>query len=1049
MNDRAWCADVAAGASTLWERRSLGARPLPDREGFREERWERWTAEDPARLARRLAWDGLRPRDVQPLLGPVALNGSRPSWSPAALAARLRAARSLGVLADHPALRPFAPLPFEAAWLPLTVVESAWLRRRLPDGWDARLAPAAWAALERCLLRSLCHAGASVLSRELRARRAASGTRLMQLLSGPDGAGDTSRFAAELVADGFVDVLHHHPGLARLAWTLAAQWRRQTRLLLARLVDDSDAVAARLGVDLRRVDGVTPELSDRHDGGGAVARLVDADGRSVIYKPRDVALEAAFAALCADLGGPIGLPRAAATLARDDYGWMEDIHPTALADPAAAARYHRRAGALLALLHLLHANDAHLENLIAAGEHPVLVDGETLLGPASGVAADVGGAATRAGWGRLEASVLRTGLLPRWVPRADGGYDSAGLGPGWVQRAGVVAVRWCAADGEPPALDVARGDLPPGPHVPRLAGRAVGAEEHIEEVIAGFRDATRTVSMQARDALLARFAGCRARVLPRSTATYGATLLASVSADALADGAARSIVLDALHAEARGGPEPPPGWPLARAERRALERLDVPRFTAPVDRVPPRLRALWSAPGLAVARARLDAQRPEAEIRLIEATFYARVAAAPEADQARWRATLRRVAPADPGDAPPLDEPMAYAEAERIAARLLHEAVRAPDGSLTWVAPVVVHGAPGFAVRPVGTRLYDGAAGIALFFGGLARVTGRPEHAEAARAVLREIVLDPVGAVAGLAPGGVTGAASVVWALAYLADLLEAPELLATARMTAAAITTERLAQDPACDVAAGSAGALLAFLRLHAETGEDEWLARADHCGELLLARRTGSPAAWPGADGTPLTGLSHGAAGIAHALLSLAALTGDTRYADAAHEGLLYERLHFLPAHGNWEDLRPGGPRRGPKVMHGWCNGAPGIGLARLPWRALDRQTAAEVDIALATTRARAFGAQDHLCCGTLGRIEVLLRAGELLDRPALIGEARAVAGRVVARARRHDRYLVSSPELPPVTVPGLFRGLAGIGLQLLRLASPELVPSPLLLE
>jgi hypothetical protein len=34
-------------------------------------------------------------------------------------------------------------------------------------------------------------------------------------------------------------------------------------------------------------------------------------------------------------------------------------------------------------------------------------------------------------------------------------------------------------------------------------------------------------------------------------------------------------------------------------------------------------------------------------------------------------------------------------------------------------------------------------------------------------------------------------------------------------------------------------------------------------------------------------------------------------------------------------------------------------------------------------------------------------------------------------------------------PVDVPGLFRGLSGVGLQLLRLAFPERVPSPLLLD
>lgn len=214
-------------------------------------------------------------------------------------------------------------------------------------------------------------------------------------------------------------------------------------------------------------------------------------------------------------------------------------------------------------------------------------------------------------------------------------------------------------------------------------------------------------------------------------------------------------------------------------------------------------------------------------------------------------------------------------------------------------------------------------------------------------------------------------------------------------------------------------------------------------------MAHRTGNPAAWPRRDGPPLTGLSHGAAGIAHALLSLADASGEPRFANAAREALRYEHSHFLPAHGTWEDLRPGGPARGPKVMHGWCNGAPGIGLTRLPWRHADAQAAADVEIAIATTRAHALGAQDHLCCGTLGRIELLLRAGHALNRRALADDAVAVAGAVVARARLHRGYRLSSPALPRVTIPGLFRGLAGVGLQLLRLTYPEQVPSPLLLD
>jgi lantibiotic modifying enzyme len=209
------------------------------------------------------------------------------------------------------------------------------------------------------------------------------------------------------------------------------------------------------------------------------------------------------------------------------------------------------------------------------------------------------------------------------------------------------------------------------------------------------------------------------------------------------------------------------------------------------------------------------------------------------------------------------------------------------------------------------------------------------------------------------------------------------------------------------------------------------------------------GRPAAWPRPNGPPLTGLSHGAAGIAHALFSLASRTDEERYLEAARDALRYERLRFVPELGNWEDLRPEGPPGGPRVMYAWCNGAPGIGLARVPWLTVDREASAEVAVAVATTRRHARGVQDHLCCGTLGRVELLLRAADVLDRPELAAEARTVAGAVVADARRRGRYLLSSPEVPPVDVPGLFRGLSGVGLQLLRLTFPERVPSPLLLD
>src|SRR6516225_5463151 len=79
-------------------------------------------------------------------------------------------------------------------------------------------------------------------------------------------------------------------------------------------------------------------------------------------------------------GAPITL-KTLRCLPGDGYGWTEFIEHTSCNDPAGCEVFFRRAGAWLALLHCFVATDMHQENLIAAGDHPVPVDLETILQP--------------------------------------------------------------------------------------------------------------------------------------------------------------------------------------------------------------------------------------------------------------------------------------------------------------------------------------------------------------------------------------------------------------------------------------------------------------------------------------------------------------------------------------------------------------------------------------------------------------------------------------------------------------------------------------------
>jgi lantibiotic modifying enzyme len=370
------------------------------------------------------------------------------------------------------------------------------------------------------------------------------------------------------------------------------------------------------------------------------------------------------------------------------------------------------------------------------------------------------------------------------------------------------------------------------------------------------------------------------------------------------------------------------------------------------------------------------------------------------------------------------------------------------------------------ARNALGAHVYDGALGLAFFFGACAASSDDSRWREMALALLAPLRSKLAGLAAAETPaalprlpvGGLVGVGGFLYALVHLARWLEEPELRREAVAAAALITPRRIAADDRFDVTSGCAGALLALLVLErelADAGEEAGsgpspLERAVACGERLLAAqvsRDGLPPAWPGPAGRPpLTGFAHGAAGIVAALLRLAARTGREDFLSAARQGVEFERALFDAAADNWLDPRTGRPLE----QSAWCSGAPGVALGRIVGLAAldDEATRAEIDRALAMLHRLPFAARDHLCCGNLGRADVLLVAAVALDLPSAHGAAHALAERTLARAEENGRYALDTVEIggrpTDIDDPTLFRGAAGVGYGLLRLAAPGRLPS-----
>lgn len=395
-----------------------------------------------------------------------------------------------------------------------------------------------------------------------------------------------------------------------------------------------------------------------------------------------------------------------------------------------------------------------------------------------------------------------------------------------------------------------------------------------------------------------------------------------------------------------------------------------------------------------------------------------------------------------------------FLNAAREVILLIHShAAYATDGSVYWRQPSTSESRPAL----LGPHLYPGTAGIALLLAACERVLGGGMHRDLClrglaplRQGLDRIIDDPSRANNVQHPiGGLSGIGSLIYSLVTIGDLLDEPTLFQDAHDLSALITPERIARDDELDVMVGSAGAILALLALDRQkpgknrngvTPLDIALACARHLEERRSSYQ-GKPRAWTGPEGgAPAGGFCHGAAGICCALLRLYERTGDPDLWQVAQEGLSYERTLFVPGARNWR--LAGQP--GLKFSNTWCKGAPGIALGRIAALGVceDQQSLRDIQAALEVTRSPSLDDRDHICCGNMGRVDVLIYAHRRLGDPELMENARDLAERVLEGARIRGWYKLMVRDKPFLDLR-FFPGITGIGYAWLRLASPEEIP------
>lgn len=904
--------------------------------------------------------------------------------------------------------------------------------------------------------------------------------RFEERLTGPTAEERFASFVDEMETPaGAGTFFGRYPVLARDIAVHCGQWLDASLTLVDRLARDIDAIASRFGSGDApgSVVGVELGLSDRHHDGQGVAILAFESGMRVVYKPRPMTVDLAFASLLQWFNqhaeGAVPPLASPAAIDRGDYGWVAFAEAHACPDEAAVRRYYRRQGAFVALLYAIEATDFHHENVIACGEHPMLIDLETLFQPVAGSVRLAEGDSRPVAF-----NVLRNGLLPLRFssdPNAQG-FDVSGLGG--LDNPPIGARIPINVGTDTMAYAPTQEPMPQHRNRPRLrtdngAGnentgeREVLVWEHSDEVVAGF-NATMGLLIANKDTLLAAdgplaaFSGLELRYIARPTNVYVRLLEAMRHPDYQQDGLARDRLLDKLWLDATRFAH---FRPLIAHERHALAGFDVPRFRCQTDSLDliaddgtriERYFDITPAEQVRQRIARLDADDQARQRWLIEAS----IAAIQPIDQ-RFQWQSRKL----PAARRPLEPASALALAHETGEHLAQLSQRISRDALSWFQ-LEIAADDTWRLEPAGCDLYNGLPGIALFFAQLAH-TGDPVQGSRDFRRLAEEAFS-TATLAQTAPtffwsriGGWSGLGGWLYCRAYLARLWHDDRLLEGSEEEVAKLGS-LIGDDRGLDVIAGAAGAIGGLLALHQVRPNPAVLATAKACGDHLLAHAEARPeggVAWPAVDGSdqPLTGFAHGTAGFAWSLARLAAVTGDSRYAESARQALAYERSFFDPDAGAWPDLRAQ-RRETWRALHAddslpffyaWCHGAPGIGLSRLACLELldDREAmVTEIRAAVAATFANGFGMNHGLCHGDLGNLEIVRRAAEQLDDAAWRQASDTLAASLLEDIEVHGRR---SGIGPGVDQPGLMTGIAGIGYGLLRLAAPERVPSVLTFE
>ncbi|MCL1700128.1 type 2 lanthipeptide synthetase LanM family protein [Lysinibacillus sp. Bpr_S20] len=844
-------------------------------------------------------------------------------------------------------------------------------------------------------------------------------------------------------------VFENFPVLTRSLTEITDRYSKNCILLLERFACDYLDINNTMGIgkEYPKLKGISLGEGDTHKGGQTVAIFTFDNENKVVYKPRSLDIDIQYNSFLEWVNNHSTIKhhlRKIITIDRETYGWQEFIEHAECESLQDIEKYYYRVGILIGVFHLFGTTDMHYENLISSGEHPNIIDLETLF------ANHINGSESfKFPMDQLLDSVLKSGLLPTGqLFRSNIDFDLSAI-TGIPNQKSDNMKGWVLVDDNSDQVKFENVSFitTESKHLVFNQGVLIDPREYIEFINRGLKDIYMVFlenKEELTNVLTKLFSKCECRTILRPTYIYARFLVASYHPKYLKDGLDREKLLEMLWNMVKTEPK---FEGIVDFEINEILNHDIPFFTFRMNST-----SIFSSNGdeiinifretslnrLIMKLQNLNHEDLKRQLQYTELMLESNHIATMESSEVEALEYKINIPSYQTNN-------IHLEKAIEIGDYLINHAIgNKSDGPVTWIGMDTNPETNRLNLKILDPTLYNGVLGISLFLAQLGKITGKEIYTDYARRATVYVIdiIEEFGN--SLPPSMYSGLGSVPYTLHYLGEIWDDKFLFDKGSEYLNEINQLDFTSEDVIDFLGGIAGFITYYIELYKLNNNEELLYKINELCTILIQKLQEQEIKIK--DNTFLTGFAHGTSGIIYSLSQANKYIPNALVSNWVNKLIQYEDTHYNSLQLNWADLRDNATDIWNSYY--WCHGAPGVLLNRsIMSKNFEKNEVIPVNI---SDIVESFYTQENfdnricLCHGAFGNVDIIYSVSENLGNKYM-----------QEHCLNHSNSLLQDVEvlgkiegMKKSGLIGLFTGITGVGYSLLRLID-RTVPNILTLE